>query len=61
MLLVRLLPAAHSGRSANYPKCHHASWKQKALRALVNWLTEPIDFPGKTYHLDPDFANGAKR
>jgi hypothetical protein len=60
MLLVRLLPAAHSGRSNDNTECRRAGWKQRALRSLLNWLMEPIDFPGKTYHLDPNFANRAK-
>ena len=40
MLLIRLLPASRMRSMRTF-------WQK-----FVNWLLEPIPFPGKTYHLD---------
>jgi hypothetical protein len=40
MFLVRLLPASRM-------RSQRTLWQ-----SFMNWLLEPIPFPGKTYHLD---------
>jgi hypothetical protein len=53
MFLVRVtVPSLRNapGDDADKPV---SGWRQRIWRRIVDWLTEPIPFPGKTYDLDP--------
>jgi hypothetical protein len=57
MFLIRLLPIARTGRDGSDKEKGRTSSAHSRWRMFMDWLLEPIPFPGKTYHLDPDWAN----
>ena len=56
MFLIRLLPVSQTGRHNGDQENVRSSWRQRLWQTFMAWLLEPIPFPGKTYHLDPDVA-----
>jgi hypothetical protein len=60
MFLIRLLPVTRNDRLSGHGQKCRTSWGVKLWRMAMDWLLEPIRFPGKTYDLDPDWADGKR-
>jgi hypothetical protein len=57
MFLIRLLPVSRTGRDSGDEEKGRTSSAHSLWGMFMDWLLEPIPFPGKTYHLDPDWAS----
>jgi hypothetical protein len=56
MFLIRLLPVSQTGPHNGDEENARSGWRRQLWQMFMAWLLEPIPFPGKTYHLDPDVA-----
>jgi hypothetical protein len=56
MFLIRLFSVSQTGRHIGDEENTRSSWRRRLWQTFMAWLLEPIPFPGKTYHLDPDVA-----
>jgi len=56
MFLIRLVSVSQTGRHNGDEENVRSSWRRHLWQTFMAWLLEPIPFPGKTYHLDPDVA-----
>jgi hypothetical protein len=56
MFLIRVVSVSLTGRHNGDEENARSGWRRQIWQTFMAWLLEPIPFPGKTYHLDPDVA-----
>jgi hypothetical protein len=51
MLLIRMTTLSSRNNSGGSTDKMQSGWRQRLWVPFIDWLTEPIPFPGKVYHL----------